>query len=149
MKAMREEFDARFGDVPDAQEDCEHEWKITYVPPSLYEGECQKCGLQVSEILHLEYWHKNQKEDPFIRIHGKKYRALKAWGNIAPCAECGKIFFEVPLIVWDDNDRSKAIVFCGKCTEQVLEGVEHKHGYVTQREIPIDQITDIEGEGHN
>lgn len=134
------DIDAKYGDVYDPQEYCEHEWTIVKLSPTVYEGHCEKCGLVTTEILHVKYWHENEKEDPYIRIRGKQYRALKAWGNIAPCAECGKIFFEIPLIVWDCQDRSKAIVFCGKCTEQILEGIDIDAGYVTQTESPSQNI---------
>lgn len=130
-----ENIDAKFGDFYDPQEHCEHEWTITKLSATVYEGHCDKCGLVQTEILHVEYWHENQKENPFIRIGGKKYRALKSWGNIAPCSECGNIFFEVPLIVWSDEDQSKAIVFCPKCGESVLEGPLNKVGYVTLRDL--------------
>ena len=118
-----EEFDAKFGDPYDPQEYCEHQWSIVKLSPTVFEGHCLKCGLTTTEILHVEYWHENQKEDPFIRIGEKKYRALKSWGNIAPCSECGKIFFDCPLIVWSSEDTSKAIVFCPKCGETVLDPV--------------------------
>lgn len=118
-----EPFDAKYGDLYDPQEHCEHEWTILKLSATVYEGKCERCGLTTTEILHVEYWHENQKEDPFIRIAGKKYRALKSWGNIAPCSECGKIFFECPLIVWSEEDHDKALVFCPKCGESVLAPV--------------------------
>ena len=130
-----EQFDAKFGDSYDPQEHCDHEWTIVKISETVCKGRCKKCGLFRTEILHVQYWHENQKENPFIRIGGKKYRALKSWGNIAPCSECGKIFFEVPLIVWSDEDQSKAIVFCPKCGESVLEGPLLKVGYVTLRDL--------------
>lgn len=120
------EFDAKYGDIYDAQDFCEHEWTIVKLSATVYEGHCEKCGLTTTEILHVEYWHEHQKEDPYIRVGGKRYRALKGWGNIAPCSECGKIFFEVPLIVWSEKDHSKAIVFCPKCGERILEPVLKK-----------------------
>ena len=119
-----EKFDAKYEGFYDAQDFCEHEWTITKLSPTVFEGHCEKCGLTTTEILHVEYWHENQKEDPFIRICGKRYRALKGWGNIAPCCECGKIFFEVPLILWAEKDPSKAIVFCPKCGEGILENIK-------------------------
>lgn len=120
MKTMTE-FDGKFGDPYDPQTDCQHEWKIVKLSPIAFEGHCEKCGLVTTEILNVIYWHENQKENPFIRIAGKRYRALKLWGTIAPCSDCGKIFFEVPLILWSKEDPSKAIVFCPDCAERILE----------------------------
>jgi len=76
-----EEFDAKFHKGPyDPQEWCLHDghWKIVKLSDNVYEGHCELCGLVMTEILHVEYWTENQKEDPYIRVHGKKYRALNA-----------------------------------------------------------------------
>ena len=116
-----ENIEGKFEDFHDAQDFCEHDWKIVKLSAIAFEGHCERCGLVTTEILNAIYWHENQKEDPFIRIAGKKYRALKLWGNIAPCSDCGKIFFEVPLILWSKEDPSKAIVFCPDCAERILE----------------------------
>lgn len=121
-------FDAKYGNIYDPQEFCEHDWEIIKLSPTVYEGHCKKCGLVQTEILHVEYWHENQKADPYIRVHGKRYRALKSWGNIAPCSECGKIFFEVPLILWSSKDPSKAIVFCPECSKPIIEETIAKKG---------------------
>lgn len=125
-----EQFNAKYGDPYDPQLDCQHKWTITKVSATVFEGHCEKCDLTTTEILHVEYWHENQKEDPFIRIGGKRYRALKSWGNIAPCSQCGKIFFECPLILWAEEDPSKALVFCPKCGEIVLEGSVKDAGHI-------------------
>lgn len=122
----------------DPQEWCDHEWKVVKLSENLYEGHCKKCGLVTTEVLHFEYWTKKDKENPYITIGGKKYPALKGWGNIAPCSECGNVFFEVPLILWADKDPSKAIVFCPKCAERILEYAFKKgglcHGYITMKD---------------
>lgn len=124
-----ESIDARFEGC-DPQDDCQHVWKIKKVSATVYEGKCETCGLTRTEVLHLEYWHVNQKEDPYIRIGGKRYRALKGWSNIAPCSDCGNIFFEGPIILWSDKDHSKAIVFCPECGERILENAFKKAGFL-------------------
>jgi len=118
-----DDFDGKYGDLYDEQVYCEHQWSIAKLSPTVFEGHCEKCGLTTTQVLNYEYWHENQKEDPFIRVGGRRYRALKSWGNIAPCSECGKVFFEVPLIIWSEKDPSKAIVFCPNCAEGIISPV--------------------------
>jgi len=78
-------------------EDLGHDvWRVT----------CKRCGEEQEEILIIKYWKKKT-----ITILGKTYPALKAWGNISKCSECGKIIFDVPLILWDKDDTSKALTF--------------------------------------
>lgn len=115
-----ERFDAKYHQGGyDPQEWCDHKWTVVQLSEKLYEGHCQNCGLVKTEVLTFAYWAGKDKEDAFIVLAGKKYRALKAWGNIAPCSECGKVFFEVPLILWDMKDPSKAIVFCDSCASRL------------------------------
>lgn len=132
-----EEFNAKFHKgTYDPQEWCDHDghWKIVKLSDTVYEGHCELCGLVTTEILHFEYWTERDKEDPYITIDQKKYRALKAWGNIAPCSECGQIFFETPLILWSSKDPSKAILFCPNCGERILEKANFKTlGYIPMR----------------
>jgi len=104
---------------------------MTEIPEECYEGEhswgepedlgndiwrvtCKSCGEEVEEVLVVKYW-KNKT----ITISGKTYRALKAWGNISRCSECGKVIFEVPLILWDKEDASKALTFHFECAEKL------------------------------
>ena len=94
---------------------CDHEWsEPKSVGNATWYVQCQKCGMEQQEVLIEEFW-----EDKFITIKGKRYRALKAWGNITRCAECGKVSFDVPLILWSKEDPSKAITFCWKCVEKL------------------------------
>lgn len=104
----------------DYYEYCEHEYndelweyKLIDEKDKIWERTCLKCGLTEQEILIVEYWkHK------FITIRGKKYPALKAWGDISECAECQEVVWQ-PLILWDENDTSKAVTFCWKCVKNL------------------------------
>lgn len=89
---------------------------------NIWQVTCKRCGEQLQEILILEYWKRKT-----ITVLGKTYPALKAWGNISKCSECGKVIFDVPLILWSSNDTSKALTFCWKCAEQlgILEQLVH------------------------
>jgi len=107
-------------------EECEHEifygdhdWtepkkvdEVNGVP--IYQRKCRCCGLVEEEPLVVEFW-----EDKFIEIGGKKYKALKAWGNISICAECGKVIMDIPLIIWDEKDKTKALTFHFECAEKI------------------------------
>lgn len=79
-------------------------WKVT----------CRHCGEEQQEFLFVEYWKRKT-----MTILGKTYSALKAWGNISKCSECGKPIFDCPLILWDSNDESKALTFCWTCVERL------------------------------
>jgi len=115
-----ERFDAKYHQGGyDPQDWCDHKWTVVKLKDNIYEGHCEQCGLVTTEVLIFEYWTEKDKENPFIVLGGKKYRALKGWGNIAPCSECGKVFFEIPLILWAKNDPSKAIVFCDSCGSRI------------------------------
>ena len=99
-------------------EDCyegEHDWgEPEGLGNDVWRVTCRRCGEQVEEFLFVEYWkHKT------FTIMGKTYPALKAWGNISKCSECGRIIFDCPLILWDEKDTSKALTFCWKCAEQL------------------------------
>lgn len=80
----------------------------------IYQRKCRCCGLVQEEPLIVEYW-----EDKFIEIAGKRYKALKAWGNISVCAECGRVIMDIPLILWDAKDRTMAVTFHFECAEKL------------------------------
>jgi len=97
----------------------EHDWtepkQINEVDGNpIYMRKCKSCGLEEEEALIVEYW-----ENKSIEILGKKYKALKAWGNISVCAECNKVIMDVPLILWDEKDKSMAITFHFECAERI------------------------------
>jgi len=81
---------------------------------NLWRVTCKRCGFTETEFLFVEYWERKS-----VTILGKKYRALKAWGNISLCSECRKPIFDVPLILWDAEDESKAVTFHLKCAEKI------------------------------
>jgi len=94
---------------------CDHEWgEPKEVGEDLWHVTCQKCGMEQEELLIQEFW-----ENEFITLKGKKYRALKSWGNISRCAECNKIIFETPVILWPEEDHSKAITLCWHCMKKL------------------------------
>jgi len=104
----------------DFYEYCEHEYreqlweyKLVDEKNKIWQRKCVKCGLTEQEVLIVEYW-----KDKFITVHGKKYRALKAWGNISECAHCGDVVWH-PLILWDANDTSKAVTFHFQCAKDL------------------------------
>jgi len=80
----------------------------------IYRRKCRSCGLVEEEPLIVEYW-----EDKYIELFGKKYKALRSWGNISVCSECGKVIMNVPLILWDEEDQSKALTFHIECAEKI------------------------------
>jgi len=99
---------------------CEHEvhdelWEYQEVDKehNIWQRKCLKCGAVEEEILIVEYW-----PDKFIIIHGKKFKALRKWGNISLCSECGEVVWE-PLILWDSKDTSKALTFHFRCAEKL------------------------------
>jgi len=115
---MSLEDDPSYDDYYD--EYCEHEdreelWEYKEVNKKLkiWRRTCLKCGTTEEEILIVKYW-----KDKFITIRGKQYRALKAWGNISVCSECGKVVWH-PIILWDFKDTSKAITFHQQCAERL------------------------------
>jgi len=75
---------------------------------------CKRCGEEREEYVIVKYWKRKT-----ITFRGKKYRALKAWGNISLCSECGKPIFDVPLILWDSKDTTKALTFHWECAEKL------------------------------
>ena len=103
----------------------------TSFPEECYEGEhdwgapenlgndvwrviCRRCGEEWKDILIVEYWKRKT-----MTVAGKTYKALQGWGNLASCSECGQPIFDVPLILWDSNDESKALTFCWNCAERL------------------------------
>jgi len=110
------EYEAMYG---------EHDWdepksvdkiEIDGEEVELYARKCRVCGLTEEEPLIEEHW-----EDRYIEILGKKYRALKSWGNISRCAECGKVIMDIPLILWyenDDGETDAAVTFHFECAEK-------------------------------
>jgi len=99
---------------------CEHEdkeelWEYKEVDKEhkIWKRTCLKCGEEEEEVLIVEYW-----PDKFITIRGKQYKALKAWGNISLCSECGEVVWH-PLILWDSQDSSKAVTFHFHCAEKL------------------------------
>jgi len=107
------EFDEDF-------EYCEHEdneelWEYKEVDGKnkVWQRKCLKCGETEEEFLFVEYW-----QDKFITILGKPYKALKAWGNISLCSECGEVVWH-PLILWDSKDTSKALTFHFGCAKKI------------------------------
>lgn len=97
------------------EEFCDHEWgEPEKVSEEIWRCKCKKCGFEQEEALFQQFWPRKT-----IKIKGKAYRALKRWGNISQCVECGKVIFDVPLILWDKKDPSKAVSFCWKCVEKL------------------------------
>jgi hypothetical protein len=103
---------------------CEHEdnenlWEYTEVDEKnkIWQRKCLKCGETEEEVLLVEYW-----PDKYMVIRigqvTKLYKALKAWGNISRCSECGEVVWH-PLILWDSKDTSKALTFHFGCAEKV------------------------------
>ncbi|RLI84709.1 hypothetical protein DRP07_00365 [Archaeoglobales archaeon] len=93
----------------------DHNWtEPVEIEPSVWYRKCKTCGFPEYASLQEEYW-----EDEYIEIKGKKYKALKAWGEISTCAHCGKVIMDVPLILWDANDPRKAITFHMECAEEI------------------------------
>jgi len=98
---------------------CEHEddreelWEYKEIDKELkiWQRTCLKCGEVEEEVLIVEYWSRK-----FMTVGGKQYRALKAWGNISLCSECGEVVWH-PLILWDSQDPSKALTFHFRCAE--------------------------------
>ena len=95
---------------------CEHEdkeelWEYKEINKErkIWERTCLKCGEVEEELLFVEYW-----PDKFITVAGKQFKALKAWGNISVCSECGEVVWH-PLMLWDSKDQSKAITFHFNC----------------------------------
>lgn len=95
------------------EENEEWEYKETDKKYKVWTRTCLKCGTTEEEALIVKYW-----KDKFIVLRGKKYRALKAWGNISLCSECGEVVWH-PIILWDSKDTSKAITFHKKCAENL------------------------------
>ena len=120
-----QESDEFMGLREDYENECEHEifygdhdWtepekvdEVDGIP--IYQRKCRCCGLVEEEPLVVEFW-----EDKFIEIAGKKYRALKSWGNISICCECGKVIMDVPLVIWDERDKTKALTFHFECAKK-------------------------------
>ena len=92
-----------------------HVWRVT----------CKRCGEEREEILMVEYWKRKT-----MTVLGREYRALKAWGNISLCSNCDKPIFDVPLILWDSNDKSKALTFHWDCAKElgILDLLTGKRG---------------------
>jgi hypothetical protein len=104
----------------DDSECCEHEgneelWECRLIDEKnkVWQRRCLKCGETEEEALFVEYWR-----DKCIAIYGKQYRALKAWGNISVCSECGEVVWH-PLILWDSEDTSKALTFHFGCARKI------------------------------
>ena len=105
----------KLGDFSEECYEGEHDWDEPQdLGNNIFKVTCKRCGEELEEVLIVEYWKKKT-----MTILGKTYPALKAWGNISKCSECGKIIFDVPLILWDSNDTSKALTFCFKCAEKL------------------------------
>jgi len=101
--------------LPEECYEGEHDWgEPENVEGDVWRITCKRCGEEVEEVLIVEYWKRKT-----MRIKGKTYKALKAWGNISLCSECGKVIFDVPLIVWDEKDKSKAVTFHFECAEKL------------------------------
>lgn len=98
--------------------ECEHEfndelWKTEKVGEDTYRRTCTQCGFTEEELLIIEYW-----KDKTITLRGKTYKALKGWGNIGLCSDCGKVVWS-PIILWDEKDPSKAVLFHLKCARKL------------------------------
>ena len=104
--------------MSDFFEECyegEHDWgEPEDLGNDIWRVKCKRCGEELEELLIVEYWKRKT-----ITILGRKYRALKAWGNISLCSDCGKPIFDVPLILWDSGDKSKAVTFHWSCAEKL------------------------------
>jgi len=124
-EAMRKKFEEFY----DSYECCEHEdneelWEYKEVDKKhkIWVRTCLKCGTTEEEALLVKYW-----KDKFIMIRGKRYQALKAWGNISLCSECGDIVWH-PIILWDSSDSSKAVTFHQRCAEKIglFDSLKHR-----------------------
>jgi len=94
---------------------CEHDFgEPEDLGDNVWRVKCKICGFEEEEVLFVEYWI-----DKTITVVGKIYHALKSWGNISLCSECEKPIFNVPLILWDSEDPSKALTFHFKCAEEL------------------------------
>lgn len=93
----------------------EHDWsKPENLEGDIWQVVCRRCGEVEQEFLFLEFWKRKT-----MTVCGKIYKALKAWGNIAKCMECGTIIFDAPLILWSQKDNSKAVTFCFICVKRL------------------------------
>jgi len=91
----------------------EHDWgKPEDLGENVWRVTCKRCGETLEELVIVEYWKRKT-----VTIVGKTYPALKGWGNVSKCSECGIPVFEVPCILWDSHDPSKALTFCWKCAK--------------------------------
>ena len=104
--------------MSDFCEECyegEHDWgKPEDLGDNIWRVTCKRCSETIEELVIVEYWKRKT-----MTIKGKKYPAIKAWGNISLCSECGSPIFDVPLILWDRQDTSKAVTFCWLCVERL------------------------------
>lgn len=105
-----------------SEECCEigHEWgKPEELGDDWWRVTCKRCGETLEELVYLEDWKRKT-----MTILGKKYPALKAWGNVSRCSECNIPIFDVPLILWSEKDTNKALTFYWTCVEKL--GILHQ-----------------------
>ena len=109
---------------------CDHKWgEAVHLGKNIWRATCKLCGQTIEDVLYEEHW-KNKT----ITIMGKTYRALKAWGNISRCAECGKVTFG-PLVLWSSQDPFKAITFHFECAEKL--GILKRIVEAAKARVPI------------
>lgn len=102
-------------EIPEECYEGEHDWgEPEDIGNNIWRVKCKRCGEEDEEILFVKYWKRKT-----ITVAGKTYPSLKAWGNISKCSECGKVIFDVPLILWDAKDPSAALTFHWKCAEKL------------------------------
>ncbi len=97
----------------------EHDWnepvKLGEVQGvELWMRKCKVCGEMEQEVLFEEFW-----ENEYVYVLDKKYRAKKSWGNICTCSECGKVIFDVPLILWRTDHPYMAVTFHVECARKI------------------------------
>jgi len=58
-------------------------------------------------------------KDP-IQFQGRYYWGLSHRGNHGPCASCGRIIYDIPLILWGPGPEVKwELDFCFECVEKI------------------------------
>jgi len=55
-----------------------------------------------------------------VEFQGRFYWGLKFRGNHGPCASCGRIIYDIPLILWGPQPKVEyELDFCFECVEKI------------------------------